>query len=105
MSSLNGLFPEIGFRLVESLGAGSFSDVAETHLYTLFFICIALKIQQMQNNEKKINNYFEYNFVILIHEKKNHCNSGKNYRFIRFQTIKINQLSLTLISYLLNLKA
>lgn len=53
MSSLNGLFPEIGFRLVESLGAGSFSDVAETHLYTFFFICIALKIQQMQNNVKK----------------------------------------------------
>lgn len=69
MSSSNGLFPEIGFIFVESLGPGSLSDVAETHLYTIFFICIALK-----NNECKImwkiNNYFEYNLVILIHEKK-----------------------------------
>lgn len=52
MSSSNGLFPEIGFRFVESLGAGSFSDVAETHLYTIVFICIALKKQRMQNNVK-----------------------------------------------------
>lgn len=53
MSSSNGLFPEIGFRFVESLGAGSFSDVAETHLiYTIFFICVALKKQRMQNNVK-----------------------------------------------------
>lgn len=43
MSSLNGLFPEIGFRLVESLGAGSFSDVAETHLYTFFLYVLHLK--------------------------------------------------------------
>lgn len=104
MSSSNGLFPEIGFRFVESLGAGSFSDVAETHLYTIFLFVLHLK-----NNECKImwkiNNYFEYNLVILIHEKKNHCNSGKNYKLIRFQTIKINQLSLKSISYFFNLKA
>lgn len=52
VSSLNGLFPGIGFRLFESLGAESFSDVAETHLYTIYFICIALKKQGLQNDVK-----------------------------------------------------
>lgn len=57
MSSSNGLFPEIGFRLVE-LGAESFSDVAETHLYTIFLICIALKTQGMQNNVKNKQSFW-----------------------------------------------
>lgn len=36
MFSSTGLFPELGPKIVESLGAGSLSDVAETHLFTIF---------------------------------------------------------------------
>lgn len=49
MSSSIGLFPKIGFRLVESLGAGSFSDVSETHLYTK-----KLYVLHLKNNKCKI---------------------------------------------------
>lgn len=44
ISSSNGLFPEVDFKLLEFLRAGSSSDVAETRLSTKFiYIYIALK--------------------------------------------------------------
>lgn len=43
ISSSNGLFPEVDFKLLESLRAGSSSDVAETRLSTKFIYILHLK--------------------------------------------------------------
>lgn len=46
ISSSNRLFPEVDFKLVESLRAGSLSDVVETRLSTkilYIYIYLALK--------------------------------------------------------------
>lgn len=43
MSFSNGLFPEIGSEIVESLGARSLSDVAETQLITKIVHILHLK--------------------------------------------------------------
>lgn len=43
ISSLTGLFPEVDFKLVESLRAGPLSDVVETRLSTKFLYILYLK--------------------------------------------------------------
>lgn len=43
ISSLTGLFPEVDFKLVESLRAGPLSDVVETRLSTNFLYILYLK--------------------------------------------------------------
>lgn len=58
ISSLTGLFPEVDFKLVESLRAGPLSDVVETRLSTKFLYILYLK--QLIKNVM----YFE---LILTH--------------------------------------
>lgn len=43
ISSLTGLFPEVDFKLVESLRAGPLSDVVETRLSTKILYILYLK--------------------------------------------------------------
>lgn len=62
ISSSNGLFPEVDFILLESLRAGSSSDVAETRLSTKFIYILHLK-QLMQNVM-----YFELILTYIIYD-------------------------------------
>lgn len=47
ISSSNGLFPEVDFKLLEPLRAGSSSDVAETGLSTKFIYIYILHLKQL----------------------------------------------------------
>lgn len=66
MSFSNRLFPEIGSEIVESLGARSLSDVAETQLFTKFLHILHLKKTNAKYNVLWIHINIPSKTIVLI---------------------------------------